>query len=90
MHVFLSYHGSFSPSSALFMAAIFMSNCSLNTGVSDNINYGRVPFSVSRLTAILVSQHTQYKSPGQPKWNSAIINVINYTGVYPATGVSLY
>ena len=50
------------------------------------MNYGPIPFSVSRLTAIPVSQHGQSQSPGQPKWNRAIMNVINYTCVYPGTG----
>ena len=35
----------------------------VNTGVSDNINCGRVLFSVAPLTAIPVSQHAQLKGP---------------------------
>ena len=31
-----------------------------------------------------VSQHAEYWSPGPPKWNWGIINVITYTCVYPA------
>ena len=38
------------------------------------INFGPVLFSVSRLTAIPVSQNAQYQSP-EPEWNRAIINV---------------
>ena len=64
------------------------SSCTVNTGVSDKINYAHahVLFSVLQLSAIPVSQHVQYQGPSPPKWNRAIIRVINYTCVYPAIG----
>lgn len=34
---------------------------------------------------MLVGLHAQYQGPALPKWDRAIINVINHTRVYPAT-----
>lgn len=38
-----------------------------------------------------ISQNAQYQSPvtGTPKWNAAIINIINYTCGFPALAVLL-
>ena len=69
----------------LVTSAIFTPNCRVNTGVSDKMNCG----PILSLTAIPVSQHAQYQSPGPPKWDRAIINVINYTCVYPAIGLKM-
>lgn len=65
-HLVKEHHGPFSQQPFL------TGHSRVNTGVIDEINYGRNLFSVA---AIPVSQHAQKQEPGQPKWNWATINI---------------
>lgn len=53
---------------------IWTCHCSENTSGSNNINGGRLPFSLP------VSQHARYQQPetALPRWNALIIHIINY------------
>lgn len=68
-----------------FTAGILTGPCSKSTSVMNNINNGYVP-SYCLIKPCEWASHAQYQGhgTGTPKWDALIINVINYTCVFPA------